>query len=142
MCALDQAHPDDALLPLLASGGQQPPTSLVVFTTQLLPDTHQQLVHLLMVHSHAQRCLVLCAVSELAHAQLAPHLCDLSVEAYREYAGELRQSLAAARAATGLPIPREESLALHVRHLPLHIAALDTQTFVLPAASAAVARAV
>jgi hypothetical protein len=81
-------------------------------------------------------------VSELAHAQLSPGLCDLSVEAYAEYAGELRQALAAARSAAGLPMPREEALALAVRHLPLHISALDAHTFVLPAAGAAASKAV
>jgi hypothetical protein len=93
------------------------------------------------VHPQATRCLIFCSVSELAHAQLAPELCDLSVEAYAEYAAELRQGLAARRAAAGLLVPREESLALSVRHLPLHIAALDAQTFVLPAASAPAAKA-
>lgn len=48
MCALEQASADDGLLPLLSLGGQ-PVQSLTVFTTQLLPETHQQLVHLLMV---------------------------------------------------------------------------------------------
>jgi hypothetical protein len=41
-----------------------------------------------------------------------------------------------ARAAAGLPVPREDSLRLAVRHLPLHLAALDGTTFVLPAAGA------
>lgn len=48
MCSLEQASPDDGLLPLLSLGGQ-PVQSLVVFTTQLLPDTRQMMLHLLMV---------------------------------------------------------------------------------------------
>lgn len=47
VCDLERCQPDDALLPLLACG--QAPTSLVVFTTQLLTETHQHVVHLLMV---------------------------------------------------------------------------------------------
>jgi hypothetical protein len=46
-----------------------------------------------------------------------------------------------ARAAAGLPVPREDSLRLAVRHVPLHLAALDGSTFVLPAAGAAVGMA-
>jgi hypothetical protein len=45
---LEQAHPDDGLLPLLSLGGQ-PVQSLVVLTTQMLPATHQHILHLLMV---------------------------------------------------------------------------------------------
>lgn len=48
MCSLEQASPDDGLLPLLSLGGQ-PVQSLVVFTTQLLPETRQLVLHLLMV---------------------------------------------------------------------------------------------
>jgi hypothetical protein len=48
VCSLEQASADDGLLPLLSLGGQ-PVQSLVVFTTQLLPETHQQMLHLLMV---------------------------------------------------------------------------------------------
>lgn len=94
------------------------------------------------VHPQVRRCQLFCAVSELAHAQLSTDLCDLGVEAYSEYCTELRQALAAARAQAGLPMPREDSLQLSVRHLPLHITALDTATFVLPAAGAPASRAV
>jgi hypothetical protein len=62
VCSLEQAHPDDALLPLLASGGQ-PVTSLVVFATQLLVEAHQQLLHLLMVRALGngkQLCVCVC----------------------------------------------------------------------------------
>lgn len=52
MCSLEQASADDGLLPLLSLGGQ-PVQSLVVFTTQLLPKTHQQMLHLLMVRTTA-----------------------------------------------------------------------------------------
>lgn len=93
------------------------------------------------VHPHVRRCQVFCSVSELAHAQLSTDFCDLGVEAYREYCTELRQALAAARAQAGLPMPREDSLQLSVRHLPLHIAALDTAIFVLPAAGAPATKA-
>lgn len=48
VCALEQVHPDDGLLPLLSLGGQ-PVQSVLVFTTQLLPETHQHILHLLMV---------------------------------------------------------------------------------------------
>jgi hypothetical protein len=34
-------------------------------------------------------------------------------------------------------VPREESLRISVRHVPLHLAALDGGAFVLPAAGAA-----
>lgn len=104
--------------------------------SRLLPCTCSQL------HPHVRRCQLFCSVSELAHAQLSTELCDLGVEAYREYVGELRQALAAARAAAGLPMPREDALQLSVKHLPMHIAALDTHTFVLPAASAPASKAV
>lgn len=96
----------------------------------------------LQVHTHVQRCQIFCSVSELAHAQLSNDFCDLGVEAYSEYISELRQNLAGARAQAGLPMPREDLLQLSVRHLPLHIAALDTATFVLPAASAPATKAV
>lgn len=62
MCALEQASPDDGLLPLLSLGGQ-PVQSLMVFITQLLPETRQMMLHLLMVR-------VLCSltgVSMLLH---------------------------------------------------------------------------
>jgi hypothetical protein len=39
-------------------------------------------------------------------------------------------------------MPREDLLQLTVRHLPLHVVALDTATFVLPAGSAAASKAV
>lgn len=94
------------------------------------------------VHPHARRCLLFCAVSELAHAQLDASLSPLGVEAYREYAAALRQDVAAARAAAGLAAPREDQLQLGVRHLPLHITALDASTFVLPAAGAVASKAV
>jgi hypothetical protein len=97
--------------------------------------------HLLQVHPHVRRCQIFCSVSELAHAQLSTDYCDLGVEAYSEYCTELRQALAAARAQAGLPMPREDMLQLSVRHLPLHIAALDTATFVLPAAGAPATKA-
>jgi hypothetical protein len=97
---------------------------------------------LLQVHPQVQRCQLFCSVSELAHAQLSSELCDLGVEAYSEYVSELRQALAAGRAAAGLPMPREDLLQLSVRHMPLHITALDSNTFVLPAASAAATKAV
>jgi len=48
VCALEQAHPDDGLLPMLSLGGQ-PVQSVLVFTTQLLPETHQHVVQVLMV---------------------------------------------------------------------------------------------
>jgi hypothetical protein len=48
VCSLEQASADDGLLPLLSLGGQAV-QSLVVFTTQLLPETHQQMLNLLMV---------------------------------------------------------------------------------------------
>lgn len=48
MCSLEQAHPDDGLLPML-SRGCQPVQSLTVLTTQLLPESHQNLLRLLMV---------------------------------------------------------------------------------------------
>lgn len=48
MCALEQASPDDGLLPLLSLGGQ-PVQSLMVFITQLLPETRQRMLHLLIV---------------------------------------------------------------------------------------------
>lgn len=48
MCSLEQASPDDGLLPLLSLGGQ-PVQSLMVFITQLLPETRQLMLHLLMV---------------------------------------------------------------------------------------------
>lgn len=96
----------------------------------------------LQVHPHVRRCQLFCSVSELAHAQLSTDLCDLGVEAYTEYVAELRQALASRRAAAGLPMPREDLLQLSVRHLPLHITALDTHTFVLPAASAPASKAV
>lgn len=89
-----------------------------------------------------QRCQVFCSVSELAHAQLSTDFCDLGVEAYSEYVSELRQHLAGSRAQAGLPMPREDLLQLTVRHLALHLVALDTATFVLPAASAAASKAV
>jgi hypothetical protein len=47
-----------------------------------------------------------------------------------------------ARAAAGLPVPREDQLKIAVRHVPLHLAALDAATFVLPAAGAAASMAV
>lgn len=47
-----------------------------------------------------------------------------------------------ARARLGLPLPREDTLSLSVRHLPLHLAALDASAFVLPAASAPAGMAV
>jgi hypothetical protein len=81
-------------------------------------------------------------VSELAHAQLSTDVCDLGVEAYREYVGELRQALSASRAAAGLPMPREDLLGLSVRHLVgLALVALDTHTCVLPAAGSAASKA-
>lgn len=140
VCDLERCQPDDALLPLLACG--QAPTSLVVFTTQLLTETHQHVVHLLMVHPHVQRCLLFCSVSELAHAQLDPAISPLGVEAYSDYVAALRQDVAAARAAAGLPVPREDQLQLAVRHLPLHMVAIDSHTFVLPAAGAVASKAV
>jgi hypothetical protein len=62
VCSLEQASPDDGLLPLLSLGGQ-PVQSLMVFITQLLPETRQLMLHLLMVR-------VLCSltgVSMLLH---------------------------------------------------------------------------
>jgi hypothetical protein len=44
---------------------------------------------------------------------------------------------AKARAAAGLPVPREDGLKISVRHVPLHLAALEATAFVLPAAGAA-----
>lgn len=94
------------------------------------------------VHPQVQCCLLFCSMSELAHAQLDPALSPLGVEAYSDYTAALRQDLAAARAAAGLPAPREDQLQLSVRHLPLHVVALDSQTFVLPAAGAVASKAV
>jgi hypothetical protein len=48
VCLLEQASADDGLLPLLSLGGHAV-QSLVVFTTQLLPESHQQMLNLLMV---------------------------------------------------------------------------------------------
>eukprot|EP00775_Hariotina_reticulata_P009236 gene9236-9401_t len=141
VCDLERCHPDDALLPCLAAAGQQP-MSLVVVTTQLLTDTHQAVVHLLMVHQQVQRLQLFCSVSELAHAQLDPCLSPLGVEAYSEYILALRQDVATARAAAGLSVPREDQLQLSVKHLPLHAVALDSHTFVLPAAGSVASRAV
>lgn len=50
ICDLERCHPDDALLLQLANG-EASPTSLVAFTTQLLSEVHQHMVHLLMVRS-------------------------------------------------------------------------------------------
>eukprot|EP00879_Flechtneria_rotunda_P025718 GHRR01027357.1.p1 GENE.GHRR01027357.1~~GHRR01027357.1.p1 ORF type:complete len:379 (+),score=125.42 GHRR01027357.1:574-1710(+) len=141
ICDLEHCHADDALLYSLSSGGAAP-TSLVVFTTQLLTETHQHVVHLFMVHPFITRCQLFCSVSELAHAQLDPEVSPLGVEAYREYLLALRQDLATARAAAGLQVPREDVLQLSVRHLPMHVVALDTRTFVLPAAGAVASKAI
>lgn len=65
----------------------------------------------------------------------------LGVEAYSEYTSILMQDLAQARAAAGLPVPREGQLLLTVRHLPLHVCALDSCSFTLPAASVAASMA-
>jgi hypothetical protein len=54
VCSLEQASPDDGLLPLLFLGGQ-PVQSLMVFTTQLLPETRQLMLHLLMVRVVSMR---------------------------------------------------------------------------------------
>lgn len=54
VCALEQAHPDDGLLPMLSLGGQ-PVQSVLVFTTQLLPETHQHVVQVLMVGCFQRR---------------------------------------------------------------------------------------
>ncbi|GBF89111.1 hypothetical protein Rsub_01828 [Raphidocelis subcapitata] len=89
------------------------------------------------VFPSAARVTICCALSELAHAQQAG--VELGVEGYREYAGALQQDLAEARAAAGLP-PHGEGAPppqISVRHVPLHLAALDAATFVLPAGGAA-----
>jgi hypothetical protein len=104
--------------------------------------THEHILPALQVHPHVQRCLLFCAVSELAHAQLDPAISPLGVEAYSDYVAALRQDVATARAAAGLPVPREDQLQLSVKHLPLHMVALDSQTFVLPAAGAVASKAV
>lgn len=82
-------------------------------------------------------------MSELAHAQLDAALSPLGAEAYREYAAALLEDLGAARRAAGCPPPpRDDAPQLAVRHLPLHVAALDAGTFVLPAAGAPASLAV
>jgi hypothetical protein len=50
VCALEDASPEDALLPALATG--EPPAALSIFTTQLLTD----------VHPHALRAVLVGAV--------------------------------------------------------------------------------
>jgi hypothetical protein len=89
-----------------------------------------------------QRCLIFCSISELAHAQLDPAISPLGVEAYSDYVAALRQDVATARAAAGLAVPREDQLQLAVKHLPLHMVAIDSHTFVLPAAAAVASKAV
>jgi hypothetical protein len=81
-------------------------------------------------------------MSEMAHAQLDFSLSPLGVEAYTEYAAALRDDLCAARNAAGLPPLRGDTPQLAVRHMPLHVVALDGGTFVLPAAGAPASLAV
>jgi hypothetical protein len=103
------------------------------------------------VHAAATRVVVYSALSEAAHAAQAAS--SLGVEAFREYGDALRQDAAAARQRqqaavqqqpTQPPPPQQPPpppLQLAVRHLPMHVAALDSGAFVLPAGSAAAALA-
>ncbi len=50
VCELERAHPDDALLHALTMG--EPPTTLALFVTQLLTDSHQSVMRALLVSSH------------------------------------------------------------------------------------------
>lgn len=58
VCSLEDASPDDALLPALASGS--PPTVLACVTTQLLTDAHPHILRAVMVGAapHAMRVRV------------------------------------------------------------------------------------
>jgi hypothetical protein len=93
---------------------------------------------LLQVHLRSvTTCRIYSSVSQLAHAQVAADS-DLGVEAYAEFASALQAAMSGARSDQGLPpLPREQQVHISVRHLPLHVVALDHTTFVLPAAAAA-----
>ena len=47
VCSLEDASPEDALLPTLATGG--PPATLSIFTTQLLTDVHPHVLRAVLV---------------------------------------------------------------------------------------------
>lgn len=64
VCALEEAHPDDALLPALLSPDGRPPATLAVFVTQLLTDAHQQIMHALMVGEGAGKGEGLCIAGQ------------------------------------------------------------------------------
>eukprot|EP00798_Chlamydomonas_sp_ICE-L_P013375 gene13375-19220_t len=139
VCELERACPDDALMGKLSGFGA--PTTLAIFTTQLLPNLHQHIQSAVSAHRPTlSRLIIFSAVSQLAHA--CHTTCDLGAEAYSEYKSMLEQGLnkaaASANTAPSFPAP---PMSISVRYFPLHMCTLDSSSFVLPAASAAAALA-
>jgi hypothetical protein len=86
-------------------------------------------------HPSISRVLILCAVSEHAHACCEGAAGELGVEAFREYAFLLQQEVANARTQGGQTL--HPTVRVEVRELPLLMCSLDAGAFVLPASSAA-----
>ncbi|KAG1669634.1 hypothetical protein FOA52_010794 [Chlamydomonas sp. UWO 241] len=137
VCSLEGASARDALAatvsaarvttPRGTSGASDTPpgSSLTLFVTRLVTDAHAHIVRAVTAHAATVRSVtIFSSVSEHAHACQAAT--ELGAEAFSEYAAMLKDDLQASCTPT-----------LTVRHLPMHVCALDASTCVLPAASAA-----
>eukprot|EP00873_Tetraselmis_striata_P002615 jgi/Tetstr1/422879/TSEL_013670.t1 len=128
VCSLEAASREDMELALLGGAAGDTP-HLVMVLTQLLTDAHAAVLRAAAAHPVAPRLLLLSAVSEIAHAGLGAT--PLGPDAFSEYRSMLAEDAARARP------PGAAALRIDIKYFPLPMCALDRESFVLPAASAA-----